>query len=102
MDTDRTNTEHIIEHSYQQFTNMPIHSQDSVDHIKRPISSYASNSDTDNASTTESPINTTTTPKEKQNHQKNNSIFTKKLLEFQTKKKKGKCKNNTQYTPYTN
>ncbi|CAI6372956.1 unnamed protein product [Macrosiphum euphorbiae] len=85
---DHTNINHSIEQYQQQFPNKLTPSQESADHIKRPISSYASISDTDNAFITENPINTSTTPTKTQNHQTNNSILTTKLLESQSNRKK--------------
>jgi len=104
MDKESTYIDHIIEHNNQQFTNKPSPAQESVDHIKRPISSYASTSNTDNTSITENPINTTATTKKMQNHQTNNSILTSKLLESQSNGKKANAEitRNTPPTPANN
>ncbi|CAI6345631.1 unnamed protein product [Macrosiphum euphorbiae] len=99
---DHTNINHSIENNYQQSVNKLTPLQEPADHIKRPISSYASTSDTDNASTTENPINTSpTTPTETQNHQTNNSILTTKLLESQSNEKKKTNAGITHNTPLT-
>ena len=61
IDKDFTNINNIIEQNSQHITNKLIFSSKSVDHIKRPISTYASSSDAENISLTENPINTTPT-----------------------------------------